>query len=263
MPRVQEFSGIQNTSSTTCAVTVPAGGIPAGDLLVLGIETNATALPTVTVTDTAGNTWTLDGQIQTASSGSTHQFRAVLATALNAGDTITVTLAAALSRIAVSVQHFDDGIIAVDNGANGNNGGASSSFPTTDIFGTTHADALIVGTMGIVSAARTFTAGTDYTAGTKVATTNGSGDRAVVMQWQYVSAIDDYVSNGTFNTGSLYGAIARAYALGDPGDPGGTGKAKVFVGGAWTAHPFKTWNGTAWQTRTAKRWNGTTWVPIT
>jgi hypothetical protein len=263
MGHIQEFSGFFNTSNTVCTATVPAGGIPAGDLLILGIGTNAATLPSITVTDTAGNTWSLDGEIQVAASGSAHQFRAVIAAALDAGDLITVTFAAALSRCAVSVQHFDDGIIAIDNGANGNNGGASSNVPTTASFTTTHADALIVATLGLVSAARILTAGAGYTAGTKVATTNGAGDRAVVMEWQYVTAIDTYVANGSLNSSSLYGFVARAYALGDPGAPGGTGKAKVFVGGSWTSHPFKTWNGTTWQTHLGKRWNGTAWIPIT
>lgn len=263
MAHVQEFSGFFNTSNTVCTITVPAGGIPVGALLVLGIGTNAATLPTITVTDDGGNTWSNDGEIQTAASGSTHQFRAVIGNDLAAGEHITITFAAALSKCAASVQHFDDGIIAIDNGANGNNGGVASNTPTTAAFTPTHADTLIVATFGLVSAGRTFTAGASYTAGTKVATTNGSGDRAVVMEWQTVAASASYVGNGTLNSSSLYGAVARSYALGDPGAPGGTGKAKVFVGGAWTSHPFKTWNGTAWQVHLGKRWNGTAWIPIT
>lgn len=266
MGHVQEFSGHFDTSNTDCVITVPAGGIPVGALLILGIGTNAATLPSITVTDDAGNTWTNDGDIQTAASGSTAQFRAVIGNDLAAGEHINVHFAAALSKCAASVQHFDDGIIAIDNGANGNNGGASSNTPTTASFSPTHASALIVATFGLVSAARIFTAGASYTAGTKVVTTNGSGDRAVVMEWQYVSAIDAYVANGTLNSSSLYGAVARAYALGDPGAPGGTGKFKVHpgtVGADFASHPAKTHNGTSWITHTAKRWNGTAWVPIT
>jgi hypothetical protein len=263
MGHVQEFSGHFDTSDDDCIITVPTGGIPVGDLLVLGIGTNAATLPTITVTDDAGNTWSNDGDIQTAASGSTAQFRCVIGNDLAAGDHIDVHFAAPLSKCAVSVQHFDDGIIAIDNGANGNNGGASSNTPTTGAFTPTHASALIVATFGLVSAARIFTAGAGYTAGTKVVTTNGAGDRAVVMEWMYVSAIDTYVANGTLNSSSLYGAVARSYALGDPGAPGGTGKAKVSVGGSWTSHPFKKHNGTSWQVHLGKRWNGTSWVPIT
>lgn len=263
MAHIQEIPGFFNSSNTDCVITVPAGGIPVGALLVLGIGTNAATLPSITVTDDAGNTWSDDGSIQTAASGSTHQFRAVVGNSLAVGQHINVHFAAALSKCAVSVQQFDDGIIAVDGGANGNSGGASSNVPTTGAFTPTHASALIVATFGLVSAGRTFTAGGSYAAGTKVATTAGAGDRAVVMEWQYVAVIASYVGNGSLNSSSLYGAVARAYALGDPGAPGGTGKAKVFVGGAWTSHPFKTWNGTAWQTHLGKRWNGTAWVPIT
>jgi hypothetical protein len=263
MAHIQEIPGFFNTSNTVCTVTVPAGGIPVGALLILGIGTNAATLPTITVTDAAGNTWSNDGEIQTAASGSTHQFRAVVGNSLAAGQLITVTFAAALSKCAVSVQQFDDGIIAIDGGSNGNSGGASSNTPTTGAFTPTHASALLVATFGLVSAGRVFTAGGSYTAGTKVATTSGAGDRAVVMEWQYVSVIASYVGNGTLNSSSLYGAVARSYALGTPGASGGTGKAKVFVGGAWTSHPFKTWNGTAWQTHLGKRWDGTAWIPIT
>lgn len=263
MGHVQEIQGHFDTSNTVCTITIPAGGIPLGHLLVLGIGTNAAALPTITVEDSAGNTWSNDGAIQVAASGSAHQFRAVVGAALAAADTITVTFAAALSKCAVSVQQFTDGIIAVDNGANGNNGGASSNTPTTASFSTTHAAALIVATIGLVSSGRILTPGSGYTAGTKVSTTAASGNRAVVMEWKYVTVIDAYVGNGTLDSSSLYGAVAKAYALGDPSAPGGTGKAKVFVGGAWTVHPVKTWNGTAWQQRVVKRWNGTAWVPIT
>lgn len=262
MGHVQEFSGFFNTSNTDCVITVPAGGIPAGDTLILGIGTNAATLPAITVTDDAGNTWLNDGDIQTAASGSTAQFRTILENTLAAGTHINVHFAAALSKCAASVQHFDDGIVAIDNGANGNNGGSSSNAPTTASFSTTHPNVLIVATFGLVSAARVLTAGAGYTAGTKVATTNGSGDRAVVMEWQYAAAIDTFVANGTLNSSSLYGAVARAYATGDPGAPGGSGKPKVLTGGSWIGHPAKKHNGTSWQTHVAKRHNGVSWVPI-
>lgn len=264
MSHVRELPGTANASGTSCTITIPGGvTIPAGSLLSLGVATSAAALPVLSVADSAGDTWSVDGEIQVAASGAVAQFRTITVDDLVAADTIVITSTVALPRFAAAVQEFDDGILGVDTGANGNNGGLSSAAPTTAPFTTTVAETLLVATIALISPARVFTAAAGWTAGTKIASTNGSGDRAVQMMWRYVTDIDSYVANGTLNSGSLYGFVARAFKLGDPVAPAGSGKAKVRVGGSWEQHPFKTWNGTSWQTRVAKRWDGVAWVPIT
>lgn len=264
MVHVRELSGTTNASDDECVITVPAGvTIPAGSILSVGVSTSSASLPTLTVEDTAQHTWLPDGAIQVAASGATTQLRTITTDDLVEDDTIVIKSTVALPRFAAAMQEFDDGVIGVDTGATGNNGGASSNTPTTGPFTTTVAETLIVATIGLISPGRIFTPAAGYTAGTKIASTNGSGDRAVQMMWQYVTDIDTYVANGTLNSSSLYGMVARVYKLGDPVTPTGSGKAKVRVSGNWEAHPFKTWNGTAWQTRVAKRHDGVSWVPIT
>ena len=224
MTFVQEFSAHLDAAGTSVGVTVPAGGIAIGDYLVLGVGTNAVSLPVTTVTDSAGNVWSNDGETMAATSGSGHQWHTKVTSTLAAGATITVGFPS-LSRVAVQVLHFSDTITAVDAGATGNNGGVSSASPTTASFNTVAANCLIVGTLALVSSARILTAGAGYTAASKIVTLAGSGNRAVQMEYRTVAVAGAYVANGTLDSGSIYAMIGRAYEI--AGAPPPTGN---FVG---------------------------------
>ena len=266
MAWVKEASNVSSASSATCVVTVPTGGFPSGHLLVVGAVAvvSGASNPNLTVTDSQGNTWVNDRTIAPITGQNTYVTltSTIVTTTLNAGDTITVTGAGNTpNRIAVTIQEFDDTISGKDTGSTNDNGGTSSASVNSGSFTTANADNLIVNVVGLVSAARIPTAGTNYTLGTKVASTNGTGDRAVYAQWRYVTSTGSYTTPSTLNTGSIYGSLGQGYIISTGGGGGPrTGKAKVWNGSAWVSHPVKVWNGSSWVEHPAKGHDGTQWV---
>jgi hypothetical protein len=87
--------GTNSTKSTvtSLSVTVPAGGHAAGNLVVLFVGYTTIFSPTVTATDSKGNTWVQLGWIgqNNSSWAASAIFASQLATALLSGDTITFT----------------------------------------------------------------------------------------------------------------------------------------------------------------------------
>lgn len=261
MAWVKEFSGISNTNGVnTLVVTVPAGGVPAGHFLALGISNSGTGVPTWGVTDSRLNTWTVHATDQVAALGNFGTFAScVTATTLQPGDSITITSStASVDRIAACFEEFDDIITGIDTMSTNDNGGAGSSAPTSLNFTTTQNDELLIGVLNMVSPARTYTATAPWTQGTKVATTNGSGDRAAVVQWQTVSSTGSYAATGAFNSGATYSMLAGGFTIGAAIPR--TGKAKVWNGSAWVSHPAKVWDGSSWVDHSMKGWDGSSWT---
>ena len=93
------------TPGTALTITAPAGGVPAGHTLIIRSATDyTTAAPTVA--DTRGNSYTsLRSAAGTGNSLRATIHAATLATALQAGDVITLTTTAAINR-AWSVDEF-------------------------------------------------------------------------------------------------------------------------------------------------------------
>lgn len=265
MAWVKEFSGISNTPVTnTLQVTVPAGGVPAGHFLVLGIAHRGTGTPTWAVTDSRSNTWTINPTFGTDLIGATADggvmATCVVATTLLAGDTITMTSSTGtIDRIAACFEEFDDNVtqVAADAGSTNDNGGAQGNVLTSGTFNTTQNDELLIGVLNMVSIGRVFTQDAPWTAGTKIATSSGSGDRAVVVVWRTVSSTGTYAATGTFNTSAFYSFLAAGYKISTTPR---TGYAKVWDGGAWVSHPAKVWNGSAWVTHKMRGWDGSGWT---
>lgn len=261
MAWVKEFSGISNTSATnTLVVTVPAGGVSAGHFLALGISSSGTGLPTWNITDSRSNTWTVHGVDQVAALGNFGTLAScVLTTTLQAGDIITITsTSGVVDRMAAGIEEFDDIVTGIDTMSTNDNGGASSAAPTSLNFTTTQNDELLIGVINMVSAGRVYTATAPWTQGTKILTTSGSGDRAVVVQWRTVSSTGSYAASGTFNSSATYSMLAAGFRT--TGAVPRTGKAKVWNGSAWVSHPAKVWNGSAWVDHPMKAWDGANWI---
>jgi hypothetical protein len=214
MAWVSEASGISNTFGVTCTITVPAGGYATGHFLVLGIMIPNSTIPDMTVSDPGSNTWTTDQSIGVGTSGSAYQISCVVTSALSSGDTITITSSQGIARFACVLEEFDDTVIGPDVGATGNNGGSTSASPTTSTTAATSQDLeLLVGTLGVASPMRVYTPGAGFTVGSYIVSTNGSGDRAVVIQWKYLSSIGTQVSDGSLDVGALYCALVESYKM--------------------------------------------------
>jgi hypothetical protein len=261
MAWVKEFSGISNTSVTnTLQVTVPAGGVAVGHFLVLGIASSGTGTPTWSVTDNRSNTWTSNLKDEITTTGNTGAMvTCVVGTTLQAGDIITLTsTTGTVDRIAACIEEFDDVITGIDTSSSNDNGGVTASSLTSGNFTTTQNDELLIGVLNMVSIGRVFTATSPWTPGTKIATSSGSGDRAVVVVWQTVSSTGTYAATGTFNSSALYSFLGAGFKITAAGSR--TGKAKVWNGSVWVSHPAKVWNGSAWVAHPMKGWDGSSWT---
>lgn len=99
-----------NTSSsaviTTLAVTVPAGGCKAGNLVVVHFAGFNYTVGSVTIADTRSNTWGHPFSKTNSTFGINEVWYSVLTTALQSGDTITVTMPAADQCYAMTADEF-------------------------------------------------------------------------------------------------------------------------------------------------------------
>lgn len=244
---VAEYSGVTNNGSSTTTVTL-SGSVPVGDSLIIAIITQKSAAPVryASVSDTHSNTWRfIRSNLVTGTDTVVTLMYSYIINPLSSGNTITVTHQAPIDRAAVSVVHFNDPLTA-DVGNEGDNGGSASAVLSTAATATTtDASELVFGMFGLLSASRVFTATNGFTGLTKVFTTNGSTDRAVVPEYKYVGSTGTYTANGTLDSGSIYGGIVQTFRLSAPTDTR-YGRPKVWNGSSWVEHDSKTWNGSTW-----------------
>lgn len=206
------LAGASVVSGTVHTFTF-SGSAAAGTTLLgtVAIDAAGGVLPTVTVTDTAGNTWATDVQMVSGSTVSSTIFRARVTNPVSGGDTLTVTLSNSRTRVACTVESFT-GIATtgtLDKTATGP-GGSSSSLTTGTTATTTSADELLFGAFGYGSG-RTFSAAGANTAGTPAETAAGSSDRATCSAWRTVAATGTYSVTATLNSASTYSSVIATY----------------------------------------------------
>jgi hypothetical protein len=174
--------GTNSTGGTgaTAAITVPAGGVPAGATIFVGATSNFTSTTGVTCADTAGNTYVIDLSRTNDNTCATYLFRSSTGLALNSGDTITVTFNTAGGGThgklteAIYVQNLASSPLDKTASSNG-----SSTSPNSGNTATTTAGAeLIIGVAGWGSGASITEDGSYTTDGAPVAVSNVSGHLA-------------------------------------------------------------------------------------
>ncbi len=138
--------GYAQGSMTSAPVTVPAGGVPAGSLVVVGIV-SYTASETFTVSDSAGNAYTLDNS-RIASSPYGYQFHSLTGSPLPAGTTISVQWGGASIDAVIEAIWFSTGYTSVskDLAVSGHSSGTALS--TGNTKATALANELVVGMGG-------------------------------------------------------------------------------------------------------------------
>jgi hypothetical protein len=163
---------------------------------------------------------------------------------------------------AAVVNEFDDDIGLPDTGSAADSGAVTSSAVNSGSYNTTQASTLLIGVVNMVSAGRTYTPNAPYTAGAKISTTSGSGDRAVMMQWAYASVAGSNAASGTLNSQSLWGCIGQAYRFATPGS-GRSGRPWTYnnTTGVWEPHPASV-NPTsaAWEEHPFYGYDGSDWL---
>lgn len=223
-----EFTNIRNTSGNTVAVTVTSA-VAVGKTIVISASSAVASLSLASAADNrpgSTNVYLKDREIFTTGGGCGHQLRCRVTTQLEIGDVITVTYSVAVSRSPVIVGVYDDVIAPHVAGSLGNAAAAAvtSSVLNSGNF-TPGVGDLLVGTVNMVSAGRTFTADAGWNQSAKLVTTAGSGDRGVVQVWRYAAAATPQAVSGTFTVGgsALWGIMGEAYAL-DTGGPERSGR---------------------------------------
>jgi hypothetical protein len=197
-----------NVSSVPLTVntTIAAGKTIIGTIVV---ENGAGANPTITVTDTHSNSYSVDKQVNDnpTNTSATTIFSCRVTTQINSGDTITISSGGvSRSRWAVSVQAFDD-ILNPRLDQTASNTGVSATVNSGTTPTTTAANELIYAGFG--SGVRTFTPGSGFAAATTMSTTVGSTDRSLNAEWKYIAATGTQTATGTLSSSSAFtGAIA-------------------------------------------------------
>jgi hypothetical protein len=195
-------------SDTTGSSTVQLTGVTAavGRTMFLEIAANPTS-STVTVTDSAGNTYTKDIDVTNGAEARTLLFSARITTAL-AGGTITTSYSSPVpTDKAVSAFSFE-GIATPspkDKSSTATGNGTSLSTGTTAT--TSQPDELLLGAFGHGDGRATFDPGANYTALTS-AGANGSGGAAIFPEYRLVSATGAYSASATNNNSKSAGWAA-------------------------------------------------------
>ncbi|MBL8046477.1 MAG: hypothetical protein JNL09_08050, partial [Anaerolineales bacterium] len=198
------------TAGTATSITVPAGGVTAGNSLIVLFSMNDNS-NAVAVTDSRGNVYTVDAD---ANAGTNDRVRTVIlsahnVTALNAGDLITVTHTSIGAR-SLSVVEFTG---LAPSGALDRTGTAinQSSTPSVAITQTTQlANELIIANFGLDGPLDDdFTRDAAYTALTEVGTTGGApaSNNTINPLYRIVSATGIYSANNSNSTSN--GAVRR------------------------------------------------------
>ena len=214
-------SAISKVSATTLTITVPAGsgGVPIGHTIIVRSLADATTNG-ATITDSRSNAYTRDRS--SANTGATMRgsvSSGLITTALQEGDTITLTWASAITtRAAVADEFSNIGspiTIDVQNGAT-----STSTTPTVSATTTTADDLLIsfVGVEGPVE--ETFTDDTihQWSGLTRAGTTGGvaTTNKTVNGAYRSVGNTGTYTYAPTLGTSESWLDFVVAYKAGTP-----------------------------------------------
>lgn len=218
-------------SSSSNRTFTYTGSVAAGQSVVGSLVLSAGAIPTATITDSKGNTYTVDASVTTGSSATTYIFSSNITTGIVPGDTLTIGLSAGTGRWLVSVQGFGNLLTpALDRTATNTDNGTSMTTGTT--LATTAADELVFAAFGF-NAGRTFTpdTGSGFTGIPQISTATGSNDRSLGAQWKYVTATGTQTANATLSSAGAYAAAIATYKSSDPDILGLAGAISLSDGG--------------------------------
>lgn len=212
-------SAVDLSGSVTAVVTLGGGiDVPAGHHVIIGAcWASGSARTLVSVGDTRGNSYSVDRNVTAGAALGAAIARGLITVALQAGDTITLTLSGAPASCIVAVDEWAGlDTVAVDKV---NSGSGTSTAPLTVATATTAAaDELLIGLIGVnygsVNPANgDLTPGASYTKSTFVGTSSGTVERAVWFEYRIVSATGAYVADGTLITSRSWVAAIATYRI--------------------------------------------------
>lgn len=160
---VKNVGSANVSNATTAVVTVPAGGVAAGNIMVIRTVRGASATVVSSIVDSRGGNSYSEFVADTAGSPSVATWLGVIAVALQSGDTITTTFASK-GGCGTVIDEFS-GITSTGDGSN--HGSGSSATPSSGAIASPASnDDLFVGAVAVVSGgADSFTEDTDTDGG--------------------------------------------------------------------------------------------------
>ena len=212
-------SAANTTTGTTLNVTVPQGGVSAGNTLIVKVAHEYT-VGAPTIIDSKGNTYTRD---QTSpNSGTTMRaslFSAPINSALEEGDTILLTISASVAAKAMVVDEFS-GIIFSSNLDQKNSTSGTSTAPGSTIpITTTQADELLTGFVAVNGPTDdSYTEDTvaQWTGLTRAGTTGGGANVVVNSAYKRVGTTGTFRYQPTLGVSQPWIEIIASYKAGTP-----------------------------------------------
>jgi hypothetical protein len=193
---------------TSASVTVPAGGVPARSLVVVGIA-SPTAPEGFTVSDSAGNTYALDNS-RTFSSPYGYQFHSLTSAPLPPGATISVRWGGASIDAVVEAIWFSTGFASVskDLAVSGHSSGTALS--TGNTKATARANELVVG-MGGPRMPGTASYGDDSADGYSQAVFTGDSKQSNDLSYRVASSAGVFDYKPTIGVSSSWVDLLTTY----------------------------------------------------
>jgi hypothetical protein len=214
MAHISSITKVQSSSATSVTITLTAG-IAAGHTLIGGIcwEAAAGTVPTISsIVDSRGNTWTTtpDDSVVNGVTLAVAVIRARATTALQVGDTVTITVSIARSKWAIQIDEFDDVNASSPKDQVAHNAPASATALTTGTTATTAQNYELMYVAFGFGSGRTITIPGGWSGGASVETTGGT-DRALQTIWKYQTTAAVESGSLTLNTTSTYGGVIVTY----------------------------------------------------
>ena len=212
-----------NAEGTTLDLPVGAGGVDAGDTIIIGFASRGSSTYTdPTITDSAGNTYHQATLSITYSHGRSYIFYAYVASALESGDVITITTASVPSRIAVA--SVFSGIVATDpldqalgfpTASPASQGNSPSVGPTGT---TTQGQEVVIGVIGTEEAtdAGIGTWLNSFVTGPQIKTSGATNEWRVSLGYKLVTSPGQFTAAKTVTNNPYWAATIATFKAGEP-----------------------------------------------
>lgn len=217
---VKTITNSSKTTGTSIALTIPAGGIAAGNSIIVSFAMDP-ATGTVSCTDTASNTYANDRDVVNGSG--TSGVRAVIlsahnVTALLSGNTITCTHPSVGAR-ALGAAEFSGLAVSGAKDQTTSAVGQSTTPSSGNTGTTTQAVELLIGAIGVEGpSGDSFFPGASYTTIGRGGTTGGNAATNITINPEYriVTATDAYAATGTLGNSRKWAAAIVTYKAKPP-----------------------------------------------
>lgn len=222
-------TNVATTGVSTLSATVTAGVLSGHTVLgAIAWESAAGSVPTITsITDSRGNTWTTTPDVSAGGSLNTTAalviVRARIMTALQVGDTITVTISGGTrAKWAMQFDDFNDiNVTPLDKTATTGNTAPSSAALSTGATAVTSQGYELLYAAFETGFNKTFTIPSGWSGGAKVETGTTSGNRDLQVIWKYQTTAAAETGTVTIDTASTYAACIATYKATNPAPPVG------------------------------------------